>query len=120
MYIEARLNNAHIKQPCFVCGYWERPGDVAYFETESSRWFCDECIAGGIEKMRDDLREAAVYHREIAAQYESDAAGPIEIAEDSKEVREERARVEAVNAREKMRQENMRRENAPPDDDLPF
>lgn len=114
MYIEARPNNMHIKQPCLVCGYWERPGDVAYFEGESGRWVCDECVESGIEKMRDNLREAAEHHREAAAQYELDAAGQIEIAEESKEVREERARVEAFNARE-----NMRQQNAPPDD-LPF
>jgi hypothetical protein len=115
MNIEARPNNAHIKEPCLVCGYWERPGDVAYFETESGRWVCDECVESGIEKMRDNLREAAVGHRETADRYESAAAGPIEIAEESEEVREERARVEALNARE-----NMRRQNAPPADDFPF
>ncbi len=115
MYIEARQNNVHIKEPCLFCGYWERPGDVAYFETESRRWVCDECVESGIEQMRDNLREAAVHYREIADHYESSAAGPIEIAEESKEVREERARVEAVNARE-----NMRRQNSPYAGDLPF
>jgi recombinational DNA repair protein (RecF pathway) len=113
MNIEATLNNAHVKEPCLVCGYVERPGDVAYFETKSGRWVCDECVEGGIEKMRDSLREAAVHYREVADRYESAAAGPIEIAEESEDVREERARVEAVNARE-----TMRRQNRPQSDDL--
>jgi hypothetical protein len=116
MYIEARLNNTHIKEPCLVCGYWERAGDVAYFEAESRLWVCDECVESGIEKIRDNLREAAVHHRESAARYESVATGPIEIATDSKEVREERARVEAFNARERMRQQTAPSGSS----DLPF
>ncbi len=115
MYIEAKPNSVHVKESCLVCGIWDRAGDVAYFETESQSWVCDACVESGIEKMRDNLREAAVHHREIADRYESSAAGPIEVAEESKEVREERARVQAFNARE-----NMRHQNSPYADDLPF
>ncbi len=76
--------------------------------TEVLKWVLQ---TGGIEKLRDNLREAAVHHREIADRYELVAAGPIQIAEESEEVREERARGEASNARWR---------NRPHPDDISF
>ncbi len=86
MYIEASLNNAHIKQPCVSCGVWERPGDAAYFV--DGDWVCDACAEGGVECIRAGLREQAARFRRVASNLESDAAGEIAIIPLSREDRE--------------------------------
>ncbi len=86
MYIEASLNNAHIKQPCVSCDVWDRPGDAAYFV--DGDWVCDACAEGGVECIRAGLREQAARFRRIASNLESDAAGEIAIIPLSREDRE--------------------------------
>ena len=54
MRIKAELNNEYIKTPCFACGMWDRPGDVAYF-SEDGDWVCDQCVEGGVERVRKGI-----------------------------------------------------------------
>ncbi len=86
MKIEARLNNVHVRQTCVSCGVWERPDEVAYFV--DGDWVCDECVALGVDCIRDGLKGHATHFRQIADNLESDAAGEIEIIPLSREDRE--------------------------------
>jgi hypothetical protein len=119
--VEARLNNAHIKQPCVSCDVWDRPGDAAYFV--DSDWVCDACAEGGVECVRAGLREQAARFRRIADNLESDAAGEIEIiplSREDRELLEEREREYEQMARRVGRRQSPFDEFPFPFDEIPF
>jgi hypothetical protein len=103
--IEARLNSAHVKTSCVVCERWSRPGEVAYF-TEHDRWICDGCVKSGVGYIRNELRESAEYHRNMARQYDEVAEEDINILPVSDEVQDALAELQAEYRREMMRVQN--------------
>ena len=81
-----------IKQPCVACGFWERPGEPAYFlgGYVKGEWICDSCVEAGQEHIHKEFIKAAEAYHWRAERYESLAKTELDIP-----TREARERAEA-------------------------
>lgn len=73
--------SAHTKQPCFVCGGWERPDNPDAFAYDAEvllGYVCSTCQELPVPALREKVRQRAREYRDFAAALERLADGPIQ------------------------------------------